>query len=100
VFIFFDGLLALCTALIVVGGVIIGVFTATEAAAFAVLYAFVVAFFVYRRSAIDQVYQDSLRLLEDPGHCHEPDRCCQRLRVPPLPFACTRACYGVSPFDH
>ena len=47
-FIFFDGLLALCTALIVVGGVIVGVFTATEAAAFAVLYAFVVAFFVYR----------------------------------------------------
>jgi tripartite ATP-independent transporter DctM subunit len=48
VVIFFDGLLALCTALIVVGGVIIGVFTATEAAAFAVLYAFVVAFFIYR----------------------------------------------------
>jgi tripartite ATP-independent transporter DctM subunit len=52
VFIFFDGLLALCTALIVVGGVIIGVFTATEAAAFAVLYAFVVAFFVYREAPL------------------------------------------------
>jgi len=51
-FIFFDGLLALCTALIVVGGVIIGVFTATEAAAFAVLYAFVVAFFVYREAPL------------------------------------------------
>src|SRR4030065_2305033 len=33
VFIFFDGLLALCTALIVVGGVLVGVFSATEAAA-------------------------------------------------------------------
>jgi tripartite ATP-independent transporter DctM subunit len=52
VVIFFDGLLALCTALIVVGGVIIGVFTATEAAAFAVLYAFVVAFFVYREAPL------------------------------------------------
>jgi len=52
VFIFFDGLLALCTALIVVGGVIVGVFTATEAAAFAVLYAFVVAFFVYREAPL------------------------------------------------
>ncbi|OGP59263.1 MAG: hypothetical protein A2V65_07740 [Deltaproteobacteria bacterium RBG_13_49_15] len=52
VFIFFDGLLALFTALIVVGGVIIGVFTATEAAAFAVLYAFVVAFFVYREAPL------------------------------------------------
>jgi tripartite ATP-independent transporter DctM subunit len=46
--VFLDGFLALCTALIVVGGVIIGVFTATEAAAFAVLYAFVITFFVYR----------------------------------------------------
>jgi len=52
VVIFFDGLLALCTALIVVGGVIVGVFTATEAAAFAVLYAFVVAFFVYREAPL------------------------------------------------
>jgi tripartite ATP-independent transporter DctM subunit len=50
--IFFDGLLALCTALIVVGGVIVGIFTATEAAAFAVLYAFVVAFFVYREAPL------------------------------------------------
>ena len=52
VVIFFDGLLALCTALIVVGGVIVGIFTATEAAAFAVLYAFVVAFFVYREAPL------------------------------------------------
>jgi len=52
VFIFFDGLLALCTALIVVGGVIIGVFTATEAAAFAVLYAFIITFLVYREAPL------------------------------------------------
>ena len=52
VIIFFDGLLALCTALIVVGGVIIGVFTATEAAAFAVLYAFVITFFIYREAPL------------------------------------------------
>ncbi len=52
ILIFFDGLLALCTALIVVGGVIIGVFTATEAAAFAVLYAFIITFFVYRESPL------------------------------------------------
>lgn len=49
VFILRDGTLAMCTALIVVGGVVIGIFTATEAAAFAVLYAFVVTFFVYRK---------------------------------------------------
>jgi len=51
-FIFLDGLLALCTALIVVGGVIIGIFTATEAAAFAVLYAFIITFFVYREAPL------------------------------------------------
>jgi tripartite ATP-independent transporter DctM subunit len=43
-----DGILAMFTAVIVVGGVIVGVFTATEAAAFACIYAFIVAFFVYR----------------------------------------------------
>jgi len=66
VVIFFDGLLALCTALIVVGGVIIGVFTATEAAAFAVLYAFVVAFFVYREAPLSRfikVLYSSLKTL-------------------------------------
>jgi tripartite ATP-independent transporter DctM subunit len=47
-----DALLALFTAVIVVGGVILGMFTATEAAAFACLYAFVVAFFVYREFPI------------------------------------------------
>jgi tripartite ATP-independent transporter DctM subunit len=50
--VFLNGFLALCTALIVVGGVIIGVFTATEAAAFAVLYAFVITFFVYREAPL------------------------------------------------
>ena len=43
-----DGILAMRTAVIVVGGVILGVFTATQAAAFACIYAFIVAFFVYR----------------------------------------------------
>jgi tripartite ATP-independent transporter DctM subunit len=52
VVVFRDGFLALCTAFIVVGGVIVGVFTATEAAAFAVLYAFVLTFFVYREAPL------------------------------------------------
>jgi tripartite ATP-independent transporter DctM subunit len=50
--VFLDGFLALCTALIVVGGVIVGIFTATEAAAFAVLYAFIITFFVYREAPL------------------------------------------------
>ena len=52
VVVFRDGFLALCTALVVVGGVIVGIFTATEAAAFAVLYAFVLTFFVYREAPL------------------------------------------------
>ncbi|MDW7675237.1 MAG: TRAP transporter large permease [Bacillota bacterium] len=40
--------LGLGTVLIVVGGVISGMFTATESAAIAVVYAFIVTFFVYR----------------------------------------------------
>jgi len=47
-----DGALAMFTALIVVGGVIIGIFTATEAAAFAVIYAFIVTFFIYRETPL------------------------------------------------
>ncbi len=52
VIVFLDGFVALCTALVVVGGVIIGIFTATEAAAFAVLYAFVITFIVYREAPL------------------------------------------------
>ena len=47
-----DGALAMFTALIVVGGVIIGIFTATEAAAFAVIYAFIVTFLIYREAPL------------------------------------------------
>ncbi|WHH60900.1 TRAP transporter large permease [Petroclostridium sp. X23] len=40
--------LALVMPLIIIGGIILGVFTATEAGAIAVLYAFIVGFFVYK----------------------------------------------------
>lgn len=43
-----DALLGLMTCIIIVGGVILGWFTATESAAVAVVYAFIVTFFVYR----------------------------------------------------
>lgn len=45
---FKDSFLGLFTFVIVVGGVVTGFYTATEAAAVAVLYAFFVTFFVYR----------------------------------------------------
>ena len=95
-----DGSLAMFTALIVVGGVIIGIFTATEAAAFAVLYAFIVTFFIYREAPFSQVYQDPLFLAQNTGHRHEPDRCCERLWVSARPFAGAETGHGVAPLDY
>lgn len=43
-----DAILGLLTAVIIIGGVISGVFTATESAAIAAVYAFIITFFVYR----------------------------------------------------
>jgi tripartite ATP-independent transporter DctM subunit len=43
-----DAILGLLTAVIIMGGVITGIFTATESAAIAVVYAFFITFFVYR----------------------------------------------------
>lgn len=43
-----DSMLGLLTAVIIIGGVTTGVFTATESAAIAAVYAFIITFFVYR----------------------------------------------------
>ena len=43
-----DSMLGLFTAVIIIGGVTTGVFTATESAAIAAVYAFIITFFVYR----------------------------------------------------
>ncbi|MGL1893014.1 MAG: TRAP transporter large permease [Spirochaetaceae bacterium] len=43
-----DAFLGLITAIIIIGGVITGVFTATESAAIACVYAFIITFFVYK----------------------------------------------------
>ncbi|MFP4378406.1 MAG: TRAP transporter large permease [Spirochaetales bacterium] len=43
-----DALLGLLTAVIIIGGVLTGIFTATESAAIATIYAFIITFFVYR----------------------------------------------------
>lgn len=61
-----DAFLGLFTAVIIVGGVISGVFTATESAAIACLYAFVITFFVYREiplKQMDKILLQSLKTL-------------------------------------
>ncbi|HUX21343.1 MAG TPA: TRAP transporter large permease, partial [Spirochaetia bacterium] len=50
-----DAFLGLLTAVIIVGGVISGVFTATESAAIAVVYAFIITFFVYREIPLSAI---------------------------------------------
>jgi len=60
----------------VVGGVVIGIFTATEAAAFAVLYAFCITFFVLQGDPASQVRKNPLFLSQDVGHRHEHHRGC------------------------
>lgn len=61
-----DAILGLMTAIIIIGGVIGGVFTATESAAIACLYAFIITFFVYREiplRAIGGILDNSLKTL-------------------------------------
>ncbi len=50
-----DAMLALFTAVIIVGGTVSGIFTATESSAFACIYAFIIAVFVYRDLKIKQI---------------------------------------------
>ena len=52
-----DGALGLLTAVIIIGGVVSGVFTATESAAIAVVYAFIITFFVYRELGSKNLYK-------------------------------------------
>ncbi len=56
----------LLTAVIIIGGVLSGVFTATESAAIACVYAFVITFFVYREipmQAMNKILYNSLKTL-------------------------------------
>jgi tripartite ATP-independent transporter DctM subunit len=61
-----EAILGLFTAVIIVGGVITGVFTATESAAFACIYAFIITFFVYKEiplKQMDSILFNSLKTL-------------------------------------
>jgi len=50
-----DAVLGMFTAVIIIGGVITGVFTATESAAIACVYAFVITFFVYKEIPLSRM---------------------------------------------
>lgn len=50
-----DAVLGMLTMIIIIGGVVSGVFTATESAAVAVVYSFIITFFVYREIKITEL---------------------------------------------
>ncbi len=54
--ILFDGLLSIMPAVIILGGIFSGWFTATESGALACLYAFVITFFYYREIPISRMW--------------------------------------------
>lgn len=53
----FDAFFPLLTPIILIGGIILGIFTPTEAAAVAALYAFILTVVVYREINAQEVYQ-------------------------------------------
>ena len=64
--IFGDAFLGLMTAVIIMGGVITGIFTATESAAVAAIYAFIITFFVYKEiplKAFKSILYNTLKTL-------------------------------------
>lgn len=52
-----SALLAIGSVVIILGGIILGIFTPTEAAVVASLYAFILGFFVFRDLKFSQIYQ-------------------------------------------
>ncbi|WP_320128373.1 TRAP transporter large permease [uncultured Sphaerochaeta sp.] len=61
-----DAIFGLFTIIIIMGGVISGVFTATESAAIAAVYSFLITFFVYREIPLKQmgsILRNSLKTL-------------------------------------
>ncbi|MDC7237303.1 MAG: TRAP transporter large permease [Sphaerochaetaceae bacterium] len=61
-----DAVLGMFTMIIIIGGVVSGVFTATESAAVAVVYSFIITFFVYREIKLTEfkdILMSSLRTL-------------------------------------
>lgn len=61
-----DGILGLMTAVIIMGGIMTGICTATESAALATVYAFIITFFVYKDvplSRMGSILKKSIRTI-------------------------------------
>ncbi len=62
--IFLDAIPSLCLVVIVIGGIIAGIFTATEASAIAVLYSLLLSVVVYREVKVSQLPEILLKTVE------------------------------------
>ena len=65
--ILFDGMWALFTVVIILGGILSGIFTATESASVACLYAFFVTMFVYRDYKWNELHKLLFRTVRTVG---------------------------------
>lgn len=61
---FYRGIPPLLTPLIILGGIIFGIFTPTEAALVASLYAFVLGFFVYKELTVSIIINDLIEVIK------------------------------------
>lgn len=64
-----DGILAIIMPLIIIGGIVSGVFTPTESGAIACIYALIVSLFVYKELKISQLPEVFLRAASMNGMC-------------------------------
>ena len=62
-----DGVWALCAILIILGGIYSGVFSPTEAAGVASVYAIFVSYVVYRETTIAQIFESGARAMQLTG---------------------------------
>lgn len=58
------GVLSLSPAVIILGGIMSGIFTATESGALACLYSFILAFFIYREAPLSSIWSILKRTLK------------------------------------
>ncbi len=65
--IFIDALPSLALIFIIIGGIVGGIFTATEGAAVAVVYSFVLSFFFYKSIKLKDMYRILLETVEMTG---------------------------------
>ncbi|MDR1730935.1 MAG: TRAP transporter large permease [Synergistaceae bacterium] len=64
---FRESILALMTMVIIMGGILSGIFTATEASVIAAIYAFIIGFFVYKELKLSQIPEIIVKSLMTTG---------------------------------